>query len=75
MWLYFDFQTSLLIIGCLVHKLDFILTEVVGTVDIYAGSSLARVQWVHLHPRFLRNLVIIHIICTHRSTCKQILGI
>ena len=42
---------------------------------IYAGPSLAWVQGVHLHPRFLRNLIIVHMICTHKSTYKLILGI
>ena len=38
------------------------------------GPSLAWVQWVHLHPWFLRNLTLMHRICTHRSICKQNLG-
>ena len=41
----------------------------------HLGPSLAWVQWVHLHPRFLRNFTRMHRICTLRSTCKQTLGI
>ena len=38
----------------------------------FSGSLLA---WVHLHPWFLINLMIIHGICTHRCACKQTLRI
>ena len=39
------------------------------------GSSLAWVRWVHLHPRFLRNIIIINKIFSNRSICKYILEI
>lgn len=42
MWWHFFIQTSLLKIGCLVHKLGFVGTEVVGTVINLRQQELAQ---------------------------------
>ena len=36
----FTVQTSLLKIGCLVHRLGFVATEVAGTVYVYINKSM-----------------------------------